>query len=130
MWLAYYRESELPECERCAVLTDAKSFGADLNCGSLGIYSRYLDKQSGYMRLRVNKRLVKEHVFVMETKLRRRLVPPETVHHKNTIRHDNRPENLELKSSAHGRGGSVAEIFDWCKEFIRQYEKELEWLKS
>lgn len=37
-----------------------------------------------------------EHKAVMEAKLGRKLVKGESVHHKNAIRHDNRPENLEL----------------------------------
>jgi hypothetical protein len=39
---------------------------------------------------------VMEHIAVMERQLGRHLEPHERVHHKNSKRDDNRPENLEL----------------------------------
>ena len=53
-----------------------------------------------------------EHRYVMEQMLGRKLEPYETVHHKNGVRHDNRPDNLELWSTRHGRGQRVADLPD------------------
>lgn len=40
-----------------------------------------------------------EHRVIMESMLGRYLLPTESVHHKNEVKGDNRPENLQLYSS-------------------------------
>jgi hypothetical protein len=47
-----------------------------------------------------------EHRIVMEMLIGRPLQANETVHHRNGARHDNRPENLELRFGPHGTGAT------------------------
>ena len=64
---------------------------------------RFLRKD-GYILLQVMGIPILEHRYVIEKRLGRKLRRKEIVHHKNGIRHDNRPSNLCVMSLAsHGR---------------------------
>jgi hypothetical protein len=54
------------------------------------VRGRVKPTKEGYVRLYLpDGRRVQEHVYVMEQRLCRRLVPPENVHHRNGVKDDN-----------------------------------------
>lgn len=62
-----------------------------------------------------------EHRYVMEQLLGRKLLPEETVHHKDGNRQNNKPENLELFTSRHGPGHRVTDRVANAIETLRLY---------
>lgn len=62
-----------------------------------------------------------EHRFVMAEMLGRPLLPGETAHHKNGVKHDNRPSNLELWVSFQPAGQRPQDLLEWADEIYRRY---------
>jgi hypothetical protein len=64
---------------------------------------------------------VLDHILVMEEKLGRFLLPEENVHHKNGVRSDNHPNNLELWRKPQPSGARVSDLIEWAESLLQQY---------
>jgi HNH endonuclease len=64
---------------------------------------------------------VGKHVVVMSEMLGRPLRKGESVHHKNLIRNDNRPENLGLWIWSQPTGAPAKDMAAWRRRFLREY---------
>lgn len=72
----------------------------------------------GYRVITVGGKRYLEHRYVMEQILGRPLEPDEEVHHKNRVRNDNDPSNLELWCTPQPRGGRAEDLVAF---YVRRY---------
>ena len=79
-------------------------------------------RRIGHPRGARNDWYVLEHILVMEDMLGRYLLPGEQVHHRNGIKDDNRPENLELWVRNQPNGCRVVDAVAWSREILARYE--------
>jgi len=62
-----------------------------------------------------------EHILVAEQVLGRYLEPSESVHHRNGVRDDNRPENLELWTTPQPSGIRASDAIAWALTILERY---------
>jgi hypothetical protein len=86
-----------------------------VSCANKGREKKIWFDKSGYPQMSTpDGRMMAVHRYVMEKRLGRRLLPGETVHHKDGDRKNYDDSNLELWASRHGKGQRVSDLPPIC----------------
>jgi hypothetical protein len=85
-----------------------------------GQHERRINKK-GYAIIYIDGKPIKEHRAVMERMERRPLLTNEEPHHKNGIRSDNSPRNLELwVKGSHRAGQRASDLIAYVMTYHRE----------
>lgn len=98
-----------------------KKYGDPHAPRKVGVRGEGFINDSGYKMFKRGGVNIAEHREVMENFLGRKLLPHESVHHRNGVRDDNRIENLEVWSGKHPPGARVQDQLLWALEIIDLY---------
>jgi hypothetical protein len=95
----------------------------------IGTRGEWRLNDQGYMVRVEGGRYLLEHREVMAEIIGRPLAPWEEVHHKNTLRSDNHPSNLELWVKPQPRGARPIDLAAWVAEFYPEELERLGWTR-
>lgn len=67
---------------------------------------------------------IREHIYIIQKHIGRKLKPNELVHHKNGIRNDNKLENLELCTNTQPPSQRTSDMIQFCEQYLKKYAPE------